>query len=252
LKQLFSFVCVVALLSGSHAAPAAADSKPCPGCAPLGILFVVNGSNDDYSVSDSMHMIVSHKKLPLQLETIAWCRYGKATWDHADYDAQMAAAKNLAVMVQAYRRLCPKSNIYLIGHSAGNHVVLEAAGKLPADTLERIALLAPSVSNHYDLRPALRASRRGIASFYSTQDEVIALGTEMLGTTDRRCGKSAGETGFAPLSPNSSDAHLYRKLRQYYWHEGLARTTGHLGGHRGFTRAEFLDACVLPLLFGGH
>jgi len=218
LKYLGSLGCVFALLLGSHAATATADTKPCPRCAPLGILFVVNGSNDDYSVSESMDAIVSYKKLPLQVETIVWCRYAKATWDHADYEAQMAAAKNLAAMVGAYRKQCPKSNIYMIGHSAGNHIILEAAGSLPANTLERIALLAPAVSNHYDLRPALRASRRGIASFYSTEDGVVSLGSEMLGTTDRRCGKPAGETGFAPLPPNSPDAHLYQKLRQYYWH----------------------------------
>jgi hypothetical protein len=198
-----------------------------------------------------MHMIVSYKKLPLQVETIPWCRYGKATWDHTDYEAQMAAAKNLAVMIQHYRQVCPNGPVYLIGHSAGTHVVLEAAGSLPPDTIERIALLAPSVSNHYDLRAALRASRRGIANFYSTQDEVVSLGVAMLGTADRRSGKPAGETGFAP-PPNCPDADLYCKLRQYYWRPEIARATGHLGGHNGFTRAGYLEACVLPLLFGGH
>jgi hypothetical protein len=267
LKHFSSLSCILALVLCCHAAAApletkpalakpvsaqTAHAKPCPRCAPLGILFVVNGSNDDYTISESMDLIVSYKKLPLQVETIAWCRYGKATWDHADYEAQMAGAKNLAVMIQTYRAQCPHSDIYLLGHSAGCHVVLEAAAKQPPDTLERIALMAPSVSNHYDLRPALRASRRGIANFYSMQDSIVSLGAEMLGTADRRWGKPGGETGFCPPPPNCPDAALYLKLRQYYWHEGLARTTGHLGGHRGFTRAGFLDACVLPLLFGGH
>jgi pimeloyl-ACP methyl ester carboxylesterase len=249
-KHVFSLICVSLFLRGPVAT--AAESKPCPNCPPLGIIFVVNGSGDDYSLSDTLHMIVSYKKLPLQLETIPWCRYAKVTYDYMDYDAQMAAAKNLAVMIQAFRQQCPKSPVYVIGHSAGCHVVLATAGSLPPDTVERIALLAPSVSNHYDLRPALRASRRGIAHFYSPQDGIVPLGAEMFGTADRRGGKAAGETGFAPLPPGAPDAQLYRKLRQYYWHQDLARATGHLGGHVGFTRSGFLDLCVLPLLFGGH
>jgi len=252
LKHLFSAGCFLALLLAGQTPPATAESKPCPRCAPLGIVFVVNGSSAEYALSDSMHMIVSYKKLPLQVETIPWCRYAKVTYNYMDMEAQLAAAKNLAVMVQVYHQQCPKSNIYVIGHSAGAQVVLEAAGRLPPNTLERIALLAPSVSNHYDLRPALRASRRGIAHFYSLQDEVVATGAELLGTADHRCGKTAGETGFAPLPPGCSDAQLYQKLRQYYWHPKLACATGHCGGHNGFTRAGFLDSCVLPLLFGGH
>src|SRR2546430_801677 len=79
-------------------------------------------------------------------------------------------------------------------------VVLEGAGAVPADSLEGIVLLAPSVSARYDLKPPLRSARQGIDVFYSRHDWfVLGLGTVLSGTTDRRLAPAAGRVGFHPV-----------------------------------------------------
>jgi pimeloyl-ACP methyl ester carboxylesterase len=248
LRHVYLSSCALALLVCLSPSAGTAQPPPCGRCAPLGILFIVNGSNADYTVSENIDLIVAHDKLPLQVETVRWCRCANMCRDHLDYDAQIAGAQNLTAMILGYRRQCPHGNIYVMGHSAGCHVALVAAGNLPPDTLDRVVLLAPSVSNEYDLRPALRACRRGILHFYSKEDQVVQIGAEMLRTADLRYTKMAGETGFIPLPPTVPDAKLYWKLRQYYWHPDLHRA-GHCGGHYGHTKVGFLDACVLPLMF---
>jgi hypothetical protein len=46
---------------------------------------------------------------------------------------------------------------------------------LPADGVNRLVLLAPSVYVAYDLRPALRAARGGIDVFHRSEHTVAAL-----------------------------------------------------------------------------
>jgi hypothetical protein len=120
---------------------------------------------------------------------------------------------------------------------------------LPRDSIERVVLLAPSVSFRYDMRPALRSACQGIDVFYSARDWfVLGLGMAFSGTTDRRLAPAAGRVGFRPLTGGPEDEALYAlRLRQHAW-EPSASSTGQTGGHYGSDRPGHMQACVLPLL----
>jgi pimeloyl-ACP methyl ester carboxylesterase len=228
----------------AHAQPGWSLAAP----QPPAVVFVVNGSADDTSVSDNLRVIIDARCLPLRAHTVRWCRWMSLRKDHVDFGAQLVAADKLAAQITAYRAFFPREPIYVIGHSAGCHVILAATRLLPPGAVDRIILLAPSVSQCHDLRPALRCSRDGLVVFWSSEDGLLALGSEWLGNADRLPGQSAGLTGFAFPAPTFPDAQLYRNLRQYAWCPALA-WTGHDGRHYGWTRVPFLDAYVVPLLF---
>ena len=105
--------------------------------------------------------------------------------DHLDYRNIVQQGERLACEVRTLKASRPDVPIYLVGHSAGSAVVLIAAESTPPGVIERVVLLAPSVSSCYDLRPAL--SRTRIDAFSSRADWVIlGLNMRLFGTTDRR------------------------------------------------------------------
>ena len=119
---------------------------------------------------------------------------------------------------------------------------------MPPGSLERIVLLAPAVSNEYDLRPALRTSRQGIDVFTSRRDlGALALATGVVGTADRRHTAAAGRVGFCPLLRCPGDERLYAKLRIHPWDRSVAWTGNH-GSHYGTLGQGYLRAYILPLL----
>jgi len=149
--------------------------------------------------------------------------------------------------VAACRQACP-GKVYLVGHSAGCAVILAAAEQLPPDSVDRIILLAPSVSMGYDLRSALRSAREGLDVFYSSRDYgYLGFCIAITGTADRKWCPAAGRVGFCPPCPNSADAALYTKLRQHAW-DPAVEWTGNHGGHYGSHHPQFIRAYVLPLL----
>jgi pimeloyl-ACP methyl ester carboxylesterase len=155
------------------------------------------------------------------------------------------AAAVLAERVVRSRQQTPQDKVYLIGHSAGAHVVLLAGEMLPAGYVERIVLIAPAVSHRYDLRRALSCSRHGIDSFHSGRDFMVA-GAMLVGTADGQVGQAAGKIGFTPVPASEPDGALYLNLRQHAWNENMAQT-GHHGGHFGMARGNFLQTYVAPL-----
>jgi pimeloyl-ACP methyl ester carboxylesterase len=239
---LLALVCPAAFVG-----PVRADQPP-PGAA-HGIVFVANGSGDYRTVTRSLVRAVAEERLPLAVETVNWSHgYGRYVLDHVDHRNQVEAGRCLAAQVAAYRRYYPWLKIHLIGHSAGCAVVLAAAEQLPPNTIDRIVLLAPSVSPCYDLRPALASAREGIDVFISDRDKVIlGLAMRVVGTADRRLGPAAGQVGFRPVVGAPTDAALYTRLRLHHW-DPVVAWSGHAGGHYGSNRVGFLKAYVLPLL----
>ena len=90
-------------------------------------------------------------------------------------------------------------------HSAGCAVALAACDLLPMDAVDRVLLLAPSVSTGYDIRPTLWSAKEGVDVFCSKKDWV-ALGfvVRVVGTTDNFwSGSAAGRYGFKPKKQNA-------------------------------------------------
>jgi pimeloyl-ACP methyl ester carboxylesterase len=235
---------VLALLFVLAAAPAAAVAQD--------VVFIANGSGDFRTTSEGLSCAVAAAAAPLRLETFAWSHgLGCYLSDHSDHANHVAQGRRLAALVAECRRACPDRAVYLVGHSAGCAVVLAAAEALPSGSVERIVLLAPSVSAGYDLRPALACARCGIDSFYSRRDLVqLAAGVTLAGTADRRWEPAAGRVGFRPVLACPGDAALYEKLRQHPW-DGCVAWTGDHGLHYGTNREDFARAYLLPLLTRG-
>jgi pimeloyl-ACP methyl ester carboxylesterase len=244
--------CLAPCLAGcSAAAPRADISRAAapPGAPPAGVVFVANGSGDSRSVSTNLRRVVAEAGAPLEVEAFVWSHGpGRYLADHLDRDRQLAEGRRLAAQVVAFRQAHPDRQVYLVGHSTGCAVVLAAAERTPPDGVDRVVLLSPSVSEGYDLRPALRAARRGIDVFRSGRDVVIlGLGMWAVGTADGGGPRAAGRVGFVTVVEGPEDAALYERLRQHPWDPSVA-WTGDGGGHYGNNRADFLRAYVLPLL----
>lgn len=215
-----------------------------------GIVFVIDGAGGFEAASRSIRDIAHEAHTPLDVRTFSWTHgYCRIFSDQMHEAHQREEGRILAEVLRSCRQEAADQPIYVIGHSAGCGVVLAAAENLPPNTLTRIVLLAPAVSAHYDLRPALRSACQGVDVFTSSHDWLcLGLGTLVLGTTDRYCTtRTAGKIGFQPLLVDAEDTALYGKLRQYPWDPSLT-WTGHKGGHYGSYQAAFFRTFVLPLL----
>lgn len=221
----------------------------CRPAHPRAILFVVDGAGDFRATSRALNKAIAAEELPIQLETFIWSHgYCRIFADQTDMENVRTQGHRLADEILATRQAHPGCPIFLLGHSAGCGVVLTAAERLPANTLDRIILFAPSVAADYDLRPSLASSRLGIDSFCSLKDYwYLNTGTLLCSLKHCQACSAAGCTGFRPPPPEAGDSALYAKLRQYPWRPWLA-WTGHDGGHYGCYQQGFLRAFVLPLL----
>ena len=142
----------------------------------------------------------------------------------------------------------PGCRIYLLAHSAGSLVVLAAAEAMPADSIERVTRLVPSVRSDYDLRGALRATRRSIDVYYSPCRDFYVRGAAVLAAfVHAELKPCAGQIGFEPVLESEADAKLYEKLSLIPWDPAFLET-GNRGGHYGGYQSEFLKDYVLPLM----
>jgi pimeloyl-ACP methyl ester carboxylesterase len=204
-----------------------------------------------YTVTENLRRVFEEFATPLQIETVAWSLgTNRYIADQVNHENHLVQGQQLASRIAAYRRAFPVRPIYLVGHSAGCAVLLAATEALPPDAVNRMILLAPSVCQAHDLRPALRCCRSGIDVFRSDRDWLmLGLGAGIVGTTDPGCRTAAGKGGFRPIIFCPADAALYGQLRQHPWDPAL-EWTGNDGGQLGDTRPAFLRAYVVPLLVG--
>ncbi len=193
---------------------------------------------------------VKEQGLPFQLELVEW-QHGRGRFiaDQTETDYARNAGRLLAERVRLVIQQNPSLPISIVAHSAGSAVALACGEALPPDSLYRIVLLAPAVSCHYDLRPALASARQGIDAFSSDRDWFyLGLGVRLLGTTDGRSDDAAGRKGFLVPPPNCPDNAMYARLKQHPWDASVS-WTGHDGGHTGTYRQVYLRTRVVPLLW---
>ncbi len=207
------------------------------------IVFAANGAGGGTTFSENLRDAAAETRSGLIVRTVPWARYGTVYKDNSDTEAHFKAAARLAEHVQELQSCCPNSRFVLVGYSAGSRVVLAAAEMLPPCSLDRVVLLASSVSCRYELRPALRASCGGIDNFYSADDQLLAMAEEDVGTTDGQRGPMAGRVGFRDPS-GECDGCPYPNLRQHRWRADL----GGMGTHAYWVRPLFLRNSLVPLL----
>src|SRR5262249_33750158 len=185
-------------VSSRYAATPRPDAPP-----PQAIVFVVDGVGNFGATSSSLGQAIEEAGLPLHLHTVEWSHgYGRIFADHMDHCHARNEGRKLAEQIACSQRPRPDGPplpVYLVAHSGGSAVALAATEFLPPDSVERMVLLAPSVSAEYDLCPALRCTRLGIDVFHSRRDLLaLGIGAGILGTADRRWTAAAGRGGFRP------------------------------------------------------
>ncbi len=223
---------------------------PIPETRPL--VWVLDGAGDLKGCSNALGSVNSLTGNPVELSVFPWSHgYRRLLKDQIDMAHARTQGVRLAGAILARQAQEPGRRVVVVGHSAGCAVALAAGDALPDDVLDRVILLAPSVSTGYDIRPTLRSAREGVDVFCSTQDWV-ALGfvIRIVGTTDTRSSAAAGRWGFQPRGPNSLSPLEASRLRQHFWTPELA-WTGHTGGHHGMHAPEFVRTYLLPLMTGG-
>jgi pimeloyl-ACP methyl ester carboxylesterase len=215
------------------------------------VILIADGAGDFRKFSESMRATARADGLPLEAATFVWSHgYRRQLADQTHTAHACRKGEEMAAQVLAILHRDPATQVSLAGHSGGALVALVAARRLPADSLHAVILLAPSVSEDYEVRPVLRACRAGLHNFYSRRDR-IALGvvTKLLGMSDERFeDRAAGRFGFrAP--PHGPGDPLWRRLFQYPWQPDYARL-GHDGGHFGGYAPDFMRAFLFPVLLG--
>jgi pimeloyl-ACP methyl ester carboxylesterase len=216
------------------------QALPMPPCPTL--IFVADGAGDFRAASTSMRKVLDQEGLPGSVQTVVWSHgYLRILKDQLDYSYARAQGYKLAETIQAVRQTHPEMSIYVVGHSAGAVVALSAAESLPPCSIDGMALLSPSVSTFYDLRPALTAVRRHMDVYYSTHDTLyLGVGTGIFGTSEGIHAPASGRIGFQVQDDLC-------KLRQHQWHHSDC-PTGNWGGHYGAYQPGFLRERVIPLM----
>jgi pimeloyl-ACP methyl ester carboxylesterase len=214
-----------------------------------GVIFAVDGAGGFHAMSDSLREAIALEKAPLGIEPVIWSHgLGRVLFDHTDWCHAREEGQRLAAQVAVYRQSYPNRAVHIMAHSAGCAVALTAAEMLPPHSLDRLVLVAPTVSAGYDLRSALRACRGGLEVYYSSRDMAfLGLGIAILGTADRHWESAAGRVGFRPQNETPEDAALFTRLHQHPWDACLS-WTGNRGGHYGGHAVNYLRIYVLPML----
>jgi pimeloyl-ACP methyl ester carboxylesterase len=220
--------------------------------APPKALFVVDGAGGFFTCSNAYLRGAATISPDVQVIPHLWSHgFRRYLADQMDQTHALRKGHDLASQITNWKNAHPGGKAWLLGHSAGCHVAIHAAANLPADCLEKTALLVPSCSTKADIQGALRASRLGVHVWYSESDWlVLGIVMKISGCgDDRSTSRAAGRFGFQPVPQNPADIELMRnRLRQYPWQRDHA-TLGHNGGHYGPYRAPFAQVVVLPILF---
>jgi len=213
-----------------------------PPAMPPTLIFVADGAGDFRAASTSMRKVLDQQGLPGSVQTVVWSHgYLRILKDQVDYAYARAQGCKLAETILTVRQTHPEISIYVVGHSAGAVVALAAAESLPPCSIEGMALLAPSLSTFYDVRPALPAIRRHLDVYYSTHDILyLGLGTGVFGTSEGIHAPASGRIGFQVQDDLC-------KVRQHQWQHSDC-PTGNWGGHYGGYQPGFLRERVLPLM----
>src|SRR5438105_2218438 len=156
---------VAGFVSGCATAPQTTQA-PRTLLAPRGVIFVADGAGGGDATTRAFRRALEDEGVPLAVEGLNWSHgYGRYISDERDRTYARERGQELAGRVMAYRASAANAAVYLVSHSAGSAVILDAAEALPPGSVNCIVLLSPSVSADWDIRPALRCARDGVDVF---------------------------------------------------------------------------------------
>jgi hypothetical protein len=212
------------------------------------IIFTIDGVGGFNLATTAMTLAFKIAGLPHKIEQLYWSHgFGRWLIDLQDKQRIEEKAHELAERIKAKCQSGMK--VYIVAKSAGCAIALKALSLVPANSVQRVVLLAPAVSPEYRLTPALRAVKEKVFAFWSPNDAfILGLGTTLFGTADGAYSPSAGMIGFkTPMQDGSDVATSYKKLQQIKWQPHMLMTLN-FGDHQGSVMVPFLHNHVVPLL----
>jgi pimeloyl-ACP methyl ester carboxylesterase len=132
----------------------------------------------------------------------SWNRPGVIV-NQVDFVGNRVAGAFVARFIKQYQDLYPGRPVHIIGHSGGGGVAVFTAESMGNDgKIDRLILLAASISKNYNLTKALRNTAHGIVNFYNPSDTaLLGAGTTLMGTVDGDHAPAAGLNGFERSFP---------------------------------------------------
>jgi pimeloyl-ACP methyl ester carboxylesterase len=219
---------------------------------PRPLVWVLDGAGDLKGCSNALLPANAAAGSPLEMVVFPWSHgYRRLYRDQTDMSHARAQGAKLAQAILERKLEEPGRRVVVVAHSAGCAVALAACDLLPIDAVDRVLLLAPSVSTGYDIRPTLWSAKEGVDVFCSRKDWV-ALGfvVRVIGTTDNFwSGSAAGRWGFKPKGSNALADLEAARLRQHFWSPDVV-WTGHTGGHHGMHAPDFVQTYLMPGMAG--
>jgi pimeloyl-ACP methyl ester carboxylesterase len=215
-----------------------------------GVVFVVDGVGGFQLFSTSVRWALPRVGVRHEVREVNWTHgFGQVLRDLQDTRHLLRKADELAAEIRRLKTEHPDCPVFVVAKSGGTGLAMAAVEQLPPATLERLVLVSSALSPGYDLRRALRATRREVVSFSSPVDQlVLGLGTRQFGTIDRVYGPSAGLNGFqVPTNLTAEDRDLYDRLVQVRWRAGMI-FQGNPGVHAGTSTPAFVAREVAPWL----
>lgn len=221
-----------------------------------GCVFILPGVEGTGPLNHNVALGLADGSVPFALEIHDWTT---GFWPLFLYHLRGSArwkteAARIASDVLEYQGRYPGRPTFLIGHSGGGALAVKVIESLPSDrSITGAILLAPALSQRYDLTSALSRVEHGIWNFYSPLDCVLlTAGTSIVGTLDGKLDPSAGAWGFRlPRHCSSETRNLYdSKLHQTPYQARMARSW-HLGGHLGWANRVFVSEWLAPIITKG-
>jgi pimeloyl-ACP methyl ester carboxylesterase len=160
-----------------------------------------------------------------------------------------AQAEKLAAIIQQIYKKDPDAKVRIVCHSGGAGIAAWALERLPDDVkVDTLVMIAPALSQRYDLSKALARVRHKAYALTSVNDVlVLGAGTRMFGTIDGIKEEASGLRGFT--MPEGADAEQYEKLVQVPYDESWM-DLGNIGDHIGPMGRRFAAEMISPLLQG--
>jgi pimeloyl-ACP methyl ester carboxylesterase len=183
-----------------------------------------------------------------EIRVVEWGRPFGTLQNLTDYEGNLAKAAEIADRIIAYQGEHSGARIDIVGYSGGGGLAVMVAEALPETaSLHNVILVQAALSPDYDLTSALRRINGRLVNFYSPYDWLIlGLGTELLGTIDRKEVTSAGKDGFE-LDAAVRDPELRAKVEQRRWRLEMIGS-GHFGNHLGILSYYWNRRYIAPYL----